>query len=63
MALQLHRNIEIILEERLTQEMVSGTSGNYLKVRTFSREYKKGSLAIVRPESIVEESLCGVLID
>lgn len=63
MTRQLHKNIEIIIEERLTQEMVSGTSGNYLRVRTYSMVYNRGSLATVRPESILEESLCGVIIE
>jgi threonylcarbamoyladenosine tRNA methylthiotransferase MtaB len=63
MAKQLQRKIEIIIEERLSQEMVSGTSGNYLKVRAFSTEHNKGSLAIVRAESVLEGSLCGVIIE
>lgn len=59
---QLRRDIEIIVEERLSHDMISGTSGNYLKVRALSCEYSKGSLVTVRPESIVEEALCGVII-
>ena len=59
---QIDRELEIIAEERLNAEMVIGTSGNYLKVRALSRSQKEGTVATVRPQSIVEGALYGAVI-
>jgi hypothetical protein len=59
---QIDRELEIIAEERLNAEVVIGTSGNYLKVRALSRSQKEGTVATVRPQSIVEGALYGAVI-
>lgn len=59
---QLNKPADIIIEERINGEIVSGTSNNYLKIAVISKEYIKGSVVIVRPTKIKNDVLEGIVI-
>jgi len=62
MGKQIGRTLDIIVEERLSNNHIAGTSGNYLKISSFSEENIKGKAVFVRPESIENNMLSGSLI-
>jgi tRNA A37 methylthiotransferase MiaB len=57
MSKQSNKILDIIIEERLDDSCVIGTSSNYLKVRVRSNDYDKKSLIRVRVEGMAENSL------
>jgi len=57
MSKQSNKILDVIIEERLDQSCVVGTSSNYLKVRVHSNNYDKKSLIRVRVEGMTENSL------
>lgn len=59
---QLSRILEVIVEEKINEEIVAGTSSNYLKISALSDIYNRGSLVFVRPTSIVGGALRGSVI-
>ena len=63
MSEQTDRILDIIIEERLDDYSMVGTSGNYLKVRVNSNSYARKSLISVRVEGIEENRLIGTPIE
>jgi len=63
MSEQTDRILDIIIEERLDDYSMVGTSGNYLKVRVNSNSYARKSLISVRVEGIEESRLIGTPIE
>jgi threonylcarbamoyladenosine tRNA methylthiotransferase MtaB len=59
---QIGKSLDIIVEERLANNQIIGTSSNYLKISSFSEENIKGKPVFVRPESIENNMLTGSLI-
>ncbi len=62
MTAQINGELEIILEEELAAGVMKGTSANYLKVAVPVPLTTPGSLAVVRPERIVNGMLRAGLI-
>ena len=60
---QIGRNLDIIVEETLSNSHIAGTSSNYLKISAFTEENIKGKAVFVRPESIENNLLSGSLIN
>lgn len=57
MRLQVNRRLEVILEESRGENLVCGTSANYLKVLVPHQGHVKGSLVYVRPAEVIEGML------
>jgi len=49
---QINKTLDIIIEEHCPENISSGTSNNYLKVKISSRMYPKGTLVYVRVSGI-----------
>jgi threonylcarbamoyladenosine tRNA methylthiotransferase MtaB len=62
MSSQVSRILEVIVEEKINEGTVAGTSSNYLKISALSDIYIRGSLVFVRPTSIVDGALRGSVI-
>jgi threonylcarbamoyladenosine tRNA methylthiotransferase MtaB len=54
---QIGKDLDIIIEEKLDDNTIMGTSGNYQKVRIKSQEYEKKSLMHVRVIGIEKKHL------
>jgi threonylcarbamoyladenosine tRNA methylthiotransferase MtaB len=59
---QAGKTLDVIIEERGPENTSIGTSGNYLKVRLYSKEYSKKSLVRVRITGVEKNMLQGVPI-
>lgn len=57
MRLQLNKRLEVILEESRGENLVCGTSANYLKILVPRQGHVKGSLVYVRPTEVIEGML------
>jgi len=44
---QINKQLEVILENIISDRSIIGTSGNYLKVEVLKNGFKKGSLVTV----------------
>jgi threonylcarbamoyladenosine tRNA methylthiotransferase MtaB len=62
MNLQTGKALDVIIEEHGTESTSIGTSGNYLKVRLYSKEYSKKSLVQVRITGVEKNMLQGIPI-
>ncbi len=60
---QINKTLDIIIEEHCPENISSGTSNNYLKVRIPSRMYPKGTLVYVRVSGIEGNILEGEPIE
>jgi threonylcarbamoyladenosine tRNA methylthiotransferase MtaB len=60
---QMNTIQEVIVEERIDDQTLMGTAGNYLKIRVRSNVYHKKSLVQVRSTEMVGDYLYGVLIE
>ncbi len=63
MSSQVNKILDIVIEERDMDGRMLGTSGNYLKVRTVSDCYRKGSLVQVRVSGVEDGALQGDAIE
>ena len=63
MVSQMHKILDIIVEEHGSDNMSIGTSSNYLKVKTPSNGYPKGAFIRVRISSIDQNCLKGELVE
>lgn len=59
---QIGRDLEVILEENVSDFTMRGTSSNYLKILVSPVSKDKGSVVYVRPAGILEDGLTGNLI-
>jgi threonylcarbamoyladenosine tRNA methylthiotransferase MtaB len=60
---QIHKILDIIVEEHRSDNMSIGTSSHYLKVRTPSNGYRKGAFITVRISGIEQNCLKGELVE
>ena len=60
---QINETLDIIIEERCTDNTSIGTSSNYLKVKMTSNRYPKGAHVYVRVSGTEEDMLKGDLIE
>lgn len=60
---QISRVLDVIVEEKNSENIITGTSRNYLKMRSLSRSCTKGSLVNIRSLSIVNDMLVGDAVD
>lgn len=59
---QVGRDLEVILEENVSDSTMRGTASNYLKILVSPVSEVKGSVVYVRPAGILEDGLTGNLI-
>jgi threonylcarbamoyladenosine tRNA methylthiotransferase MtaB len=59
---QINKTFDIIVEDKINENTVTGTSSNYLKIRAGLKRYMKGSIARVRLTKICNEILEGIVI-
>lgn len=62
MSKQISLLLDIIVEDRIDNYYITGTSANYLKVRVPLKDYPRGSIVIVRPTKVIEDMIEGILI-
>lgn len=60
---QMNRTLDVILEERTNDGIVSGTSANYLKINVRLNDYIKGSIASIRPLKIIDGRIEGIAVE
>ncbi|MCX5719209.1 MAG: tRNA (N(6)-L-threonylcarbamoyladenosine(37)-C(2))-methylthiotransferase MtaB, partial [Nitrospirae bacterium] len=60
---QLHKILEVVIEEKGNDGTSLGTSSNYLKVKMNSNGYPNKTLVSVRASEIEGNLICGDLID
>ncbi|MHA2055518.1 MAG: tRNA (N(6)-L-threonylcarbamoyladenosine(37)-C(2))-methylthiotransferase MtaB [Candidatus Hodarchaeales archaeon] len=59
---QINKTLNIIVEDKINETTVTGTSSNYLKIRAGLKRYRKGSVVRVRPTKIYNEILEGIVL-
>jgi threonylcarbamoyladenosine tRNA methylthiotransferase MtaB len=59
---QINRVLDVVVEERIGDNTISGTSSNYLKIAAHSERYSRGSVVAVRSAKIVGSMLMGIVI-
>lgn len=62
MSRQLYKRLDIIIEEKLEDNTIVGTSNNYMKISVTSNKHSRGSLVFVRPTRVMDEMLEGIVI-
>lgn len=59
---QIDKLFDIIVEEKNSNNIITGTSSNYLKIQAPSDMHERGSIVFVRPMRIINGKLWGIII-
>lgn len=62
MRTQLHKTLDVIIEDKVCDDCFTGTTGNYLKIRLSGNNLSRQSLVYVRVAGIEENTLVGIPI-